>query len=494
MMRRWLQNDEDDVAVAVEVMYQQKTTYQTSNPELYNEKYIATEPFINDENSYIESLQQLSPYYNDVTSLEVSSEDTLPIDPTLAKEEGDNNNNIDGNSMSNTMLGIIFGSISGGILVVAGLSLFIYKLRSKTKNKDKEYMTSVGNGPPSSMRQYNNNHSSNCLADDLESARDDDTEDTIRCGNGAAAASMGAVAAIGAIAVASSARGGGGGSQSPPTTSNVMLNIIIPPGIAGIVLDTRPGVRGCAYVCKIKNNCPIKDQIQLEDRIIAVDDEDVQTMNAIKLSKLLAKRSANAQRKITILRRVVNTDGYVGDGNLPPILSNDDQLVEDNDGVAEGETIDVIAPSGKLGIILVDPESPDPPGPTFVFNIRDDGPLVDMVKLGDRIIAIDDVDVRNMSAENVSKLLGSKNSEPRRKISILRVSNNESQQTSPVVSPRTKANNNKVVAIRAEIITLCAAMNFPMHQRDDMLEQYVGREEQLLQDLKQRKAIQEKGK
>ena len=37
MMRRWLQNDEDDVAVAVEVMYQQKTTYQTSNPELYNE-------------------------------------------------------------------------------------------------------------------------------------------------------------------------------------------------------------------------------------------------------------------------------------------------------------------------------------------------------------------------------------------------------------------------------------------------------------------------
>jgi hypothetical protein len=86
--------------------------------------------------------------------------------------------------MSNTMLGIIFGSISGGIIVVAGLSLFIYTQRSKTKNKDKEYMTSVGNGPPSSMRQYNNNHSSNCLADDLESARDDDTEDTIRCGNG----------------------------------------------------------------------------------------------------------------------------------------------------------------------------------------------------------------------------------------------------------------------------------------------------------------------
>ena len=57
----------------------------------------------------------------------------------------------------------------------------------------------------------------------------------------------------------------------------------------------------------------------------------------------------------------------------------------------------------------------------------------------------------------------------------------------------TKTNNNKVVAIRAEIITLCAAMNFPSEQRDDMLEQYVGREEELLQNLKQRKATQEKG-
>jgi len=75
-------------------------------------------------------------------------------------------------------------------------------------------------------------------------------------------------------------------------------------------------------------------------------------MNAVKLSKLLAKRSANAQRKMTILRRVVNTDG------IPSILSNDqlsnDQLVEDNIGAAEGETIDVIAPAGKLGIILIE--------------------------------------------------------------------------------------------------------------------------------------------
>ena len=480
-MRRWLQNED----VAAEVMYQQKTTYQTSNPGLYNESYIAKEPFIKDQNSYIKSLQKISPYYNDVTSLEVS-DDTIQIDPTMATEEAENDN--DGSSMSKTMLGIIFGSVSGGILLLAGLTLFTYKLRSK-KNKDKEYMSSVGNGPASSMRQFNNRPSI-FFADDLESARDDDTEDTIRCGNGAAAG-MGGVATMGAVAVASSARGSGGGtgaaSQYPHTTSNVMLNIIIPPGIAGIVLDTRPGVRGCAYVCKIKNNCPIKDQIQLEDRIIAVDDEDVQTMNAVKLSKLLAKRSANAQRKMTILRRVVNTDG------IPSILSND-QLVEDNNGAAEGETIDVIAPAGKLGIILVDPESPDPPGPAFVFNMRDDGPLVDMVKLGDRITAIDDVDVRTMSAENVSKLLGSKNSKPRRKISILRV-NNKSQRSSssPVVSPRTKAKSNKVVAIRAEIITLCAAMNFPSEQRDDMLEQYVGREEELLQNLKQRKAVQEKG-
>jgi PDZ domain-containing secreted protein len=62
-------------------------------------------------------------------------------------------------------------------------------------------------------------------------------------------------------------------------------------------------------VCKIKDNCPVKDEVHLEDRIIAVDDDDVQTMNAVKLSKLLVRWSGNAQQKITVLWRVMNDGG-----------------------------------------------------------------------------------------------------------------------------------------------------------------------------------------
>ena len=77
-----------------------------------------------------------------------------------------------------------------------------------------------------------------------------------------------------------------------------------------------------------------------------------------------------------------------------------------NMAMNEKEIIDVIAPSRNLSIVLVDPELPEPTGPAFVCNIHDNSPLVDKMMLGDRILAINDLDVRNRLAENVSKLMG----------------------------------------------------------------------------------------
>jgi hypothetical protein len=73
-------------------------------------------------------------------------------------------------------------------------------------------------------------------------------------------------------------------------------------------------------------------------------------------------------------------------------------------------TIDIIAPSGKLGFILVNPEPPEPLGPSFVYNIRKDSPLISLLQSGDKIIALDDEDVTDLSADTLSKLLGSKSS------------------------------------------------------------------------------------
>jgi hypothetical protein len=50
-----------------------------------------------------------------------------------------------------------------------------------------------------------------------------------------------------------------------------------------------------------------------------------------------------------------------------------------------------------------------------------------------------------------------------------------------------------VAAMHVKIITYCAALNFSMKQRDELLEQNNGWEQDLLTNLKKWKLIQEKG-
>ena len=80
-----------------------------------------------------------------------------------------------------------------------------------------------------------------------------------------------------------------------------IIHVIAPPGKLGVVVDIPPQ-GGPSYVCEIRKTCPIRDKIRLGDKIIAVDDEDVQEMSAINVSKLLASKSKNSRRKISVLR------------------------------------------------------------------------------------------------------------------------------------------------------------------------------------------------
>ncbi len=47
--------------------------------------------------------------------------------------------------------------------------------------------------------------------------------------------------------------------------------------------------------------------------------------------------------------------------------------------------------------------------------------------------------------------------------------------------------------MHVKIITYCAALNFSMKQREELFEQYDGRDQDLLTNLKKWKSIQEKG-
>jgi C-terminal processing protease CtpA/Prc len=105
------------------------------------------------------------------------------------------------------------------------------------------------------------------------------------------AASAAALTALGAESQFRSAEGG---------TKEDVLEVIAPAGKLGVVIDTPDD--GAPVVHAVKDSSVIADQIQVGDKLVAVDDEDVRAMTAIKVSKLISKKSANPERKLTIIR------------------------------------------------------------------------------------------------------------------------------------------------------------------------------------------------
>lgn len=96
------------------------------------------------------------------------------------------------------------------------------------------------------------------------------------------------------------------GSQFRGQNANVreeLVDIYAPPGKLGVVIDTPDD--GAPVVHAVKDSSVIADKLQVGDKLVAVDDEDVRSMTAIKVSKLISRKSANASRKLSIIRTVV---------------------------------------------------------------------------------------------------------------------------------------------------------------------------------------------
>ncbi len=78
--------------------------------------------------------------------------------------------------------------------------------------------------------------------------------------------------------------------------------------------------------------------------------------------------------------------------------------------------LDVYAPAGKLGVIIDTPDN----GAPMIHAIKEDSPVADKVRVGDKLVAVDDKDVRAMTAAKVSKLISMKMNNPSRKFTIIR--------------------------------------------------------------------------
>ena len=81
-----------------------------------------------------------------------------------------------------------------------------------------------------------------------------------------------------------------------------MIDVYAPAGKLGVVIDTPND--GAPIVHAVKDSSPIADKIRVGDKLVAVDDQDVRTMTAIQVSKLISKKSVNASRKMTVIRNV----------------------------------------------------------------------------------------------------------------------------------------------------------------------------------------------
>lgn len=84
------------------------------------------------------------------------------------------------------------------------------------------------------------------------------------------------------------------------TEEDEFIDILVPPGKLGIIIDTPDD--GPPVIHAIKETSVIRDMIRRGDKLLAIDDEDVREMTAIEASKIISKKSSNAQRKFTIMR------------------------------------------------------------------------------------------------------------------------------------------------------------------------------------------------
>jgi len=80
------------------------------------------------------------------------------------------------------------------------------------------------------------------------------------------------------------------------------------------------------------------------------------------------------------------------------------------------ERYDVVAPAGKLGMVIDTPNG----GPPVVHAIKDTSVLADRVQVGDRLLSVDGEDCTGMTAMQVSKLISLKSEKPSRVLVFVR--------------------------------------------------------------------------
>jgi len=308
----------------VEISYKQTVNYRitqegTSDISLRTSEILAF-PFATDRRQgiYVESLKTTSSEtFGSVTD---SSSVTINNPPTSVPSSAPSS--LDEESESS--LGILIGSVVGAVVFVALLfgAYIFYKRRkqSEGRREDEEGIMPVINQdegstlaePTPRLGMISSNESIGLYGDQSIATQDYDYAKAY--GNESITSSAGGT--FGSIAAGktktsfnesqsiiskNSSFDALYGNVTPSVSKENYLDVYCPPGKLGVVIDTPDS--GPPVVHGVKDSSVVADQIRVGDKVVAVDDEDVRTFTAIKVSKMISRKSANPTRKLTILRK-----------------------------------------------------------------------------------------------------------------------------------------------------------------------------------------------
>jgi hypothetical protein len=110
--------------------------------------------------------------------------------------------------------------------------------------------------------------------------------------------------------------------------------------------------------------------------------------------------------------------GRMGDSLFADDASFEQQFAE------QEENFDVVAPAGKLGMVIDTPNG----GVPVVHAIKDTSVLGDRVRVGDRLLSVDGEECTAMTAMQVSKLISLKSEKPAR---VLVFARSRAHETDP---------------------------------------------------------------
>lgn len=291
--RRGLQTD------SVEVTYNQFTSYSTSDADLTLDDVLQM-PLMNadQQDAYISELKQ----YDGYESLTAVSSISLPSDDGNDATDGGNDAVIDPETPDDSsfpLWAIITIAVGGAALLICIIPFLCRKCRSSNSQQSNL-------APPDHF---------NAGEETLETTDYDYSKAYQASGN------FSLSDAGGTLGQQSRQTGGTGElmqqsgnntifSEDPTYDEGMydksrreeMIDVYAPAGKLGVVIDTPND--GAPIVHAVKDSSPIATKIQVGDRLVAVDDQDVRKMTAIQVSKLISKKSVNASRKMTVIRYV----------------------------------------------------------------------------------------------------------------------------------------------------------------------------------------------